>query len=196
MVLWIFVSMQISYLAPPLWLYLGSSHFDSFRVFTKLRWNWRRYGLTLLDRAGSQGTAYYYAERKARKLTSFAPADPSASRVWSLRTRPAVWSIAVRLLIRFTPVIVVDITRQNDIVQDEIEWLVTHGHASKAFFLVLDDSRGSNLNDRLECQSESQSDAVPASRLFVEETLVAAEWDNSGIHLPTLESVGEGGEKQ
>ena len=41
-----------SFVAPPLWIFLGTSELESFRTFYDLRASWRRHGLTLLNRTG------------------------------------------------------------------------------------------------------------------------------------------------
>ena len=123
-------------MAPPLWIFLGTSEADSFRTFWSLRQTWMRHGLTLLDRTSPGGRQFYDAWRAQINAPPGLFYDPSAGRVWSLRTREGVWTIAVRLLAAFAPVIVVDWRNPSQIVESEVKWLARHGFASKAYFVA------------------------------------------------------------
>jgi len=171
---------QISMVRPPAWLFLGTSTFASFRLFHDLRatW-WPRDGVTLLDREGREGSSYYVAEASYRvRQGSFGHRffnNPATPRVWSLRTRPALWEHTVWLLIQCAPVIVVDVQTASEYVQQEIKWLAEAGHMEKTWFLAAEDGQAS--------VPEDLPPAVLAGRVVTEEQLYGASWDRSGLRL-------------
>ena len=135
LVLMLVVPMWVGSVAPPLWMFLGTSELDSYRTFYGLRASWRRHGLTLLDRTSAGGLQFYRAWRASASAS--APFyDPGIARIWSLRTRPGVWRTAVRLLAAFVPVIVVDWRRPSDIVRSEVDWLVGRKLVDKVYMVV------------------------------------------------------------
>jgi hypothetical protein len=154
-----------SALAAPLWIFLGTSEFDSFRTFYDLRATWRRHGLTLLSRTGEGGQEFYAAWRSSlgRSLAFY---DPAIGRLWSLRTRPQMWQTAVRLLAAFVPVIVIDMRRQSDPVQFEIEWLARHDFMDKVYMIV---------------SHEAGSVTHSTGHLVDEETLMQMRWNDQGL---------------
>ena len=129
-----------SFVAPPLWIFLGTSDFDSFRTFYDLRASWRRHGLTLLNRVGEGGLEFYAAWRSS--IRSRMNYDPSAGRVWSLRTRPQMWQTVVRSLAAFVPVIVMDVRQQSDHLKFEIDWLARRDFMNKVYMIVSHDAGG------------------------------------------------------
>jgi hypothetical protein len=114
-----FLPMWLTIIAPPAWLFLGKSDFQSFAAFYTMRGTWRQHGLTLLDRIGKEGTLFYDAWRQSirQPLIFF---DPSAPRVWSLRTRPQLWEHTVLLLMDFVLVVVVDLRGDSGILREEL----------------------------------------------------------------------------
>jgi len=126
---------RLSVIAPPVWLFLSASEFDSFSTFHNLRSRWRRHGLTLLDRGSSGGVGFYNAWHSGIRSKSV-PYNPEIARLWSLRTRPAVWQTAMRLLAAFVPVVVVDQRQSSEIVEFEVEWLSRHGFLDKTYILT------------------------------------------------------------
>lgn len=166
----ILVPMQVDLIAPPQWLFLGSSDFESFGSFYNLRMRWKRHGINLLDRESSGGLKFYEMWR-AQKNQNWKLTDPTIARVWSLRTRPAVWQTAVRLLATFVPVVIVDRRRPSPIVDYEVDWLVSRGHEGKTYLLVsLQPSPSHRPTDKL-------------FQHFDEENLLDAEWNDSGLNI-------------
>jgi hypothetical protein len=174
---------QISMVRPPAWLFLGTSTFASFRLFHDLRatW-WPRDGVTLLDREGREGSSYYVAEAAYRvRQGSFGHRffnNPAAPRVWSLRTRPALWEHTVWLLIQFVPVVIVDLQAASEYVRQEIKWLAEAGRLERAWFLA---SAGDQVS--LPDGLPPELLAAVAERVVTEEELCAASWDRSGLRL-------------
>ena len=164
----VFVPMWVNNIAPPLWLFLGTSENESFRAFWDLRLTWQRHGLTLLDRTSSGGQQFY-DEWRSQIDAPHVAYDPGVGRVWSLRTRPGVWTFAVHVLAAFVPVIVVDWRDPSEIVKFEAEWLVNHGFAGKTYFLAPADVPATSAN-------------VPvAGNLVNENMLIAARWTDTGL---------------
>lgn len=159
---------MLASVAPPQWLFLGASGFESFRTFHGLRSHWGRHGITLLDRGGSGGVQFYGVWR-SHIGQNWAPYDPTIARNWSIRTRPQVWQTAMRLLAAFVPVVVVDLRQSSDIVEFEVSWLAKRGFLSKTYFLV------SRVSDRYPV------DQVDGVNLVTEETLIASEWNDAGV---------------
>jgi hypothetical protein len=154
----------LGWLAPPLWMFLGTNELDSFRLFYDLRATWRRHGLTLLDRNSSGGQKFYTAFRSISS-GSGAFYDPDIGRIWSLRTRPGVWQTAVRLLAVFVPVIVVDWRQQpSDIVRFEVDWLKRRNLLGKVYMVVSSDN------------PHAMQDSLTGASFIEEEALLASPW--------------------
>jgi hypothetical protein len=180
------VAYGLDMIAPPTWLFLGTSQFASFAAFHKLRNSWRQNGLTLLDRVGKEGADFYFVQKQSQRLSSMF-FNPAAPRVWSLRTRPEMWENSVLLLMDYVPVVVVDVRGESEIVRQELEWLAKPGRIDKAWFLVADDAHGAASDHERQSAEKryGQIDTARRSRLVTEEMLCSAEWFRSGICLPS-----------
>jgi len=158
----------LGWLAPPLWMFLGTSQLESFRLFYNLRTKWQRHGLTLLDRDGSGGQEFY-GEFRSSRGGSGVFYDPNIGRVWSLRTRPGVWQTAVRFLALFVTVIIVDWRQQpSDIVRFEVDWLQRHDLLAKVYMVVSPE------------YATTMGNALPGAKYIEEEVLLASDWTASG----------------
>jgi hypothetical protein len=129
------VVMGLHVIAPPAWLFLGTSTYQSFAAFHALRQCWRRLGVTLLDRSNPDGTDSYYVQRRDHRWNRFF-VDPTTPRSWSLRTRPELWEDSVWRLMDHVLVVVVDVRGDSDIVRSELDWLEQRGHVGKAWYLA------------------------------------------------------------
>jgi len=173
---------MVDMLVPPLWLYLGLSNFESFASFYRLRGTWRKNGLTLLNRVGWDGVKFYAAWRRTLPTGSMFY-DPSAPRVWSLRTRDDMWETTVLNLMDYVPVVVVDVRGESDIVREELEWLQHGDRRRKAWYLVANGDRVAADNHRAVIERYAQVDAY---RLVSEATLAEAVWTQAGLSWPTI----------
>lgn len=180
------VTIGLDMIAPPTWLFLGTSQFSSFAAFSTLRDSWRQHGLTLLDRAGSEGADFYFVQMQSRRVNAMFPLNPTAPRVWCLRTRPEMWESSVLLLMDYVLVVVVDVRGESQIVRQEIDWLAKPERIGKTWFLVADDGYGAVLDHPLFCAEtrDSRVNIVHHSRLATERMLCSVEWSGAGIRLP------------
>lgn len=168
----LFLPKWLEMIAPPTWIFLGKSDFQSFAAFYTMRHTWRQHGLTLLDRIGPEGTQFYTAWRQSTRLPLMF-FDPSVPRVWSIRTRPQLWEYTVLLLMDFVLVVVVDLRGESDVVRKELAWLAKPGRVEKAWYLVADDDQG----------AQQYREHVDVSRLVTEQMLLAAEWLKAGLRI-------------
>ncbi|PWU06209.1 MAG: hypothetical protein C5B51_12800 [Terriglobia bacterium] len=148
-------------LAPPLWIFLGTSEFNAFRMFYGLRATWRRHGLTLLDRTSAGGRQFY--DTWSWRLRGWFY-NPGTARIWSLRTRPQMWFTALRFLTAFVPVIVVDWRRPSKIVESEVEWLASRGFMDKVYMVVSPEAAGTT------------DGSIAGAKMVVEEALMTSQW--------------------
>jgi hypothetical protein len=170
----------IGLLAPPLWLYLGQSDFDSFASFYSLRAAWRKNGLTLLNRLGCDGARFYAAWRKTLRLGSLFY-DPSVPRAWSLRTRDDMWESTVLLLMDFVPVVIVDVRGESDIVREELEWLQDRGRKAKAWYIAAGDDEVAPAE---RVAVSRRYPLVEDTRLVTVTMLASGGWARTGISVP------------
>jgi hypothetical protein len=175
--------------APPAWLFLASTRYDSFLVFQKLRWAWGRNGVTLLDRNSAEGVAFYAAWRQAVDRADPAAEglfwDPGVPRIWNLRTRPEHWEFAVLLLIDYVTAVVVDVRGSSDHLTQELIWLAVPERTEKAWFLVDDDGSRAGLDGaELEEHEQAVLAETVARHTVTLDRLLSMTWDRSGIHPP------------
>jgi hypothetical protein len=180
-------------LLPPAWLFLGRSHFDSFRTFDRLRFHWPVFGVTLLDRDSKEWHAYYFAaaEAMARRgsLAARFMNKPGTPRVWSLRSRGELWESTVALLMRLAVVVVVDARVKSYYVFDEVLWLAELHWIDKAWLLGEPDRTAPALDGALAWAEEDNvalppgTDARLAARVVTEEQLYSASWTASGLRI-------------
>ena len=141
---WILVAavvvMSLSRIRPPTWLFLATSDYEAFWVFSDLRHNWGLTAVCLLDRGTPQGYQFYEAEREMWSRERGMPRglfyDPGQPRIWNIRTRPELWEHTVLLLIDYVPTVVVDLRQPSDYVLAEVQWLMKPSRIGKALFLV------------------------------------------------------------
>ena len=160
----IFIPYLIAQIAPPVWLFLGTSGYASSVTFFNLRNRWRCHGVTLLDRVHPGAIKFYYQWR-SRAGRSPIPPNPSIGRVWSVRTRHGVWQTAFRLLATYVPVIVVDFREGTDIVDFEMDWLTTRGLLYKTYVLA------------------ESGQSISNAKVVDEEALLEARLGNRGLEL-------------
>ena len=133
-------AMSLDRVRPPTWLFLGTSDYEAFWVFSDLRHNWGPTAVALLDRTSTHGYDFYAAERemwsREHRMSRGLFYDPTQPRVWDLRTRPNLWQHTVVLLIDYVPLVVVDLRRPSELVADEVKWLADPSRIGKALFLV------------------------------------------------------------
>jgi hypothetical protein len=178
------VEYALAKVAPAVWLYLGASKLDSFRVFTHLRHAWFWYNaVTLLDRESDAGQSAYYNEAEHMwKQSALGKAfrNPHAARLWSLRTRPPLWAQTVKTLIDLVKVVVVDVRTGSEPVRYELAWLAQPGRIEKTWLLATDDRRAPALatgpDDDRQC-------LFPPERLVTEEMLYTATWAPDGLRI-------------
>ena len=175
------LAMGLDKIAPPIWLFLGTSEYDSFDAFHVLRNCWRKCGVTLLNRANPGGSAFYFVQRRSLPLKSLF-LDPTAPRVWSLRTRSNMWRNSVLLLIDKVLVVIVDVRGDSDIVRDELDCLRERGLMDKAWFLASDGDRVSDDDMKAIASRYSQID-TSSTRLAGLAALSDAAWSRSGLTL-------------
>lgn len=175
---------SLSKVAPPVWLYLGASEADSFRVFYNLRraWFWF-HAVTLLDRESEQGQAAYFAEARqmqSRSLAGHVYQNPRAARIWSLRTRPDLWVQTVKALIDLVQVVVVDVRTGSDPVRYELGWLAQPGRVEKTWLIATDDRQVPALASA----NEWDEPVFPPERIVTEDMLYRATWvPGSGVRI-------------
>jgi hypothetical protein len=182
--LFLFLAMNLAMIAPPTWLFLGTSEFDSFAAFHVMRRVWRQHGLTLLDRVGSEGAQFYAAQRRAGRWgTLFF--NPAAPRVWSLRTRPQMWESSVMLLMDFVLVVIADVRGESEIVREELGWLTRPGRLEKAWYLVTDEGRGAALDNDSQSSEPLHlaTNATRNSRRVTLGALRSQEWFRANVQI-------------
>jgi len=174
-------------LAPPVWLYLGASEFNSFRSFHLLRYAWAGInGVTLLNRGSDAGMAAYDVEARVifrRNPLGQLFRNPGTPRTWSLRTRPELWTQTVKALIDLVAVVVVDVRTGSEPVQYEIEWLAKPGRLEKTWLLAPDDRRIPAVLAAPGGDSPLPSQAFLQERLVTEEMLLFGSWGPEGLRV-------------
>ncbi len=130
-------------LCPPLWLFLGRSTFEGYRLFTTLQHTWRKPCVNLLDRASDEWFKYYLhwkeSWRRAGSRLAFLPTNPKGSRAYSIRPRGDLWVQAAWNFMDFVPVVVIDGRTGSVHIDDEIVWAVTGGILGKVWLVCADD---------------------------------------------------------
>jgi hypothetical protein len=186
------LGLGVDLLLPPAWVFLGRSHFDSFRTFHILRKSWP-FGVTLLDRDSREGHSYYYAQAAhVSRRTPVAAAfmnNPRTPRVWSLRSRGDLWESTVTTLMQFALIVVVDARADSYYIYDELLWLVELKWIDKA--LILGNGEGIapavdgalSWAERDTVKLPTGADRALAGRIVTEEQLCAAVWTLSGLQL-------------
>ena len=172
--------------APPVWLYLGASEFDSFRVFHTLRHEWFWFnGVTLLNRENEAGQATYYIETKhtfeAHPSLSVLR-NPHASRLWSLRTRPTLWQQTVTALIDLVRVVVIDVRTGSEPVRYELNWLAEPGRVGKTWLLAREDRAPAFAA----VPGGDKGLLFPPERFVTEEMLFRATWTPDGLRMDSV----------
>lgn len=130
----------VSTIAPPIWLFLGTSGYQSAQTFSNLRNKWQYHGVNLLDRDHPGAVHFYHHWRSGLGPRIFF--DPSIPRIWSIRTRPRVWQTAFRFLSAYVQWVIVDQRDESEIVDFEMAWLNSRNYQNKV--LVLGDTAKSN----------------------------------------------------
>jgi hypothetical protein len=179
-------------LLPPTWVFLGRSHFDSFITFDVLRYSWP-FGVTLLDRDNSEWHRYYYQHAGYLSRRGFVAAsfmnNPRTPRVWSLRSRGALWESTVAHLMELAPIIVVDARAESYYIYDEVLWLAELEWIDKALILGSGEGIAAAVDAALDWAERDGvrlppgAGAALAGRIVTEEQLYAAAWTVSGLQL-------------
>lgn len=181
---------SLDIIAPPAWLFLGASSYESAFVFHDLRQRWLpRLGVTLLDRDNPAWSAHYLyeAQQLRRRRVRFARYmnNPSAPRIWSLRTRDKAWKHAVLVLMDFVAVVVIDARIVRKGLQEELDWLFKSGRFEKTWILGVDDKDSPAL-----CEALSEEvDAEKKIALLMEHVvsgyrLYEASWADTDLQFP------------
>ncbi len=172
---------SISLLRTPVWLFLGTSLLESMTEFyvlrTKWLWSHRIDGITLLDRSGTEGRAFYYLMRdyliKQGDNSAYLMNRPDIARSWSVRTRPGLWEYSVLQLIYFVPVIVFDARSKSELVQRELEWLNELKSFGKVWILCNDDGSAPMLTHWITPELSDEVAHRLRGRLITSERLCA-----------------------
>lgn len=191
------VAHGLDMVTPPMWLFLGSSTQESFRVFHNVRriWRWRT-GVTLIDREGNEGSTYYYAEAAYRVQQGSVAhrffTNPATPRAWSLRTRGELWEQTVLLLIDYVPVIIVDVRAGSYPVEKELAWLATPERLDKAWFLGTDEGFAPAINEIMTKLTKEQQALLKSqiNRVIAESDFYTAEWDKNGLQIEAKHAGG------
>lgn len=180
------VSITVSGILPPIWVFFSASQYFQFEVFRILRLRWApRNGIALLNRFGQSHRAVYYSERQIMERLSPTMAafyrDPTAPRVWSIRSRTQYWENVAYYLIRMCPLIVVDCRGGDSTpVVRELRSIQHYGLLHRTVLLTEKVGNVSDLHEIL--LEEGETDF--AARAFTEEDLVLADWHKDDLHLP------------
>jgi hypothetical protein len=186
------LGLGVDLLLPPTWVFLGRSHFDSFITFDVLRYSWP-FGVTLLDRDNSEWHRYYYQHAGYLSRRGFVAAsfmnNPRTPRVWSLRSRGALWESTVAHLMELAPIIVVDARAESYYIYDEVLWLAELEWIDKALILGSGEGIAAAVDAALDWAERDGvrlppgAGAALAGRIVTEEQLYAAAWTVSGLQL-------------
>lgn len=182
------VAMQLDLIAPPLWLFLGTSRYDSFAAFEALRRYWRKHGVTLIDRTNQHGTGYYYHWRRNIPMPGIL-VDPTVPRVWSVRTKPDLWVNSVHLLMSHVLVVVVDVRGDSDIVRQEVDWVTERGHRAKTWYLAGDEKGMSDADWTGVTERYPALGASERPRVVSGPALLLATWSKAGLSVPAEDIV-------
>jgi hypothetical protein len=192
---------SLDLIAPPAWLFLGASSYESAFVFHDLRRRWLpRLGITLLDRDNPAWSAHYlYEAQELRKQgVRFASYmnNPSTPRIWSLRTRDNVWKHAVLVLMDFVAVVVIDARIVREGLQEELDWLFKSGRLEKAWILGVDDKDSPALCETLSEEVDAEKKiALLMERVVSGHKLYGASWADAGLQFPVSISQRNGDQR-
>lgn len=185
-------SWSLDLVAPPTWLFLGASAYESAFVFHDLRRKWLpRLGVTLLHRYNPAWSAHYRYEAQVLWSKGVYAAnfmnDPSTPRMWSLRTRDNLWQHAVLVLMDFVVVIVIDARIVREGLQEELDWLFKSGRLEKTWILGLEDKTAPAIFAALADEPDAdQKIGALMDRVVSGHKLYAASWIENGLRLQTV----------
>jgi len=182
---------SLDLITPPAWLFLGASSYESAFVFHDLRQRWLpRLGVTLLDRGNSAWSAHYFYEaqrlmKRGLNIAKFLN-NPSAPRIWSLRTRDNLWQHAVLLLMDFVTVIVIDARVVREGLQQELDWLFKPERFEKTWILGVEDKDSPALYAALSEEADAEKKiALLIERVVSGPRLYKAWWGDAGLQIST-----------
>lgn len=187
----------INYLIPPAWFFLGRSQHESFLTFDKLYHGWRVFGVTMLDRDSRAWHDYYFAlaNQLAQSGHRFAHLmnRPRTPRVWSFRSRDAIWELTAMQLMKYVKVVVIDVRSESFYIFNEVHWLAELRLVHKTWYVGEDDGSDNGLTGALAWGRDeglsidtATTDQMRA-RVITEKQLCDSKWDDAGLKIAVRE---------